>query len=284
MSEHHSVPVVLSLSGHDPVGGAGVQADIEAIASVGCHGATIITCLTVQDTVDVKRVEPVESMLVMEQARAVLEDLPVAAIKIGLLGSVDNIEVIHSLLQDYPRLPVVLDPVLASGAGSDLVDEELIEALHELLLPGCTMLTPNTLELERLVQGADNTDARAHELLDAGCEFVLVTGTHHHDLERHDDRYGRNPVVNILYGNNRRLDSYTWERLPHSYHGSGCTLASALAGLLAQGVEPMTAVYEAQHYTWEALANGYRIGMGQYIPNRLFWAEPGEEEGHAPEV
>lgn len=282
MSEQQaSVPVVLCLSGHDPGGGAGLQADIEAVTSMGCHGATVVTCLTVQDTVDVKRVEPVDALLVMEQARAVLEDIPVAAIKIGLLGSVEIIEVIHTLLADYPQLPVVLDPVLAAGGGTELANEELIGAMHELLIPACTMLTPNTLELERLVQGegADNMDARAHELLDAGCEFVLVTGTHHHDLELHDDRFGTNPVVNVLYGNNRRLDTYTWQRLPHSYHGSGCTLASALAGLLAQGLEPMAAAHEAQHYTWEALARGYRLGMGQYVPNRLFWAEVQENDG-----
>lgn len=278
MSEQSSIPVVLCLSGHDPGGGAGLQADIEAVASMGCHGATVVTCLTVQDTVDVKRVEPVDSLLVVEQARAVLEDIPVAAIKIGLLGSVENVEVIHTILQDYPQLPVVLDPVLGSGAGTELADEELIDAMHELLIPACTVLTPNTLELERLVQGADTMDARAHELLDAGAEFVLVTGTHHHDLELHDDRYGANPVINVLYGNNRRLDSFSWQRLPHSYHGSGCTLASALAGLLAQGVAPMGAVHEAQHYTWEALSRGYRLGMGQYLPNRLFWAEAPEAE------
>jgi len=273
MTDNNKVPVVLTFSGHDPSGGAGVQADIEAIASMGCHGVTVITALTVQDSVDVKRVQPVDSFLVVEQARAILEDMQVATVKIGLLGSVENVEVIHSILHDYPELPVVLDPVLVSGGGHELADTELLEAMRELLIPSTTVLTPNTLELERLASQGDTIDARAHMLLDRGCEFVLVTGTHVNNPKLVDPVRGVNPVVNVFYGNGQRLESYTWERLPYSYHGSGCTLASALAGLLAQGVEPMGAVYEAQHYAWETLKHGYAIGMGQHLPNRLFWAE-----------
>ncbi len=285
MTEQNNVPVVLTFSGHDPSGGAGVQADIEAIASMGCHGVTVVTALTVQDTVDVKRVNPVDSFLVVEQARAILEDMPVATVKIGLLGSVENVEVIHSILHDYPELPVVLDPVLMSGGGNMLADEELIEAMQELLIPNTTVLTPNILELERLASRGDSMDARAHMLLDQGCEFVLVTGTHASNPKLVDPVRGANPVINVFYGNGQRLETYTWERLAHSYHGSGCTLAAALAGLLAQGVEPMGAVYEAQHYTWETLKHGYAIGMGQHLPNRLFWAEEEDismwhQEGH----
>ncbi len=274
MTEQNSVPVVLTFSGHDPSGGAGLQADIEAIASMGCHAATVVTALTVQDTADVKRVEPVDSFLVVEQARAILEDMPVAAVKLGLLGSIENVEVIHSILHDYPELPVVLDPVLMSGgSGGSLADDELVDAMLELLIPITTILTPNTLELERLAPSGDSMDARAHILLEQGCEFVLVTGTHANNQSLVDAVRGPNPVVNVLYGNGQRLDSYPWERLPQSYHGSGCTLAAALAGLLAQGVEPSGAVYEAQHYTWETLSHGYALGMGQHLPNRLFWAE-----------
>lgn len=261
------VPVVMALSGSDPSGGAGIQADIEALASHGCHCAPVITAVTVQDTQDIKSYTPLDGTLIMEQARAVLEDMPVVAIKIGLLGSTEAVEAIHSVLHDYPDIPVVLDPVLASGGGTALADDELLEALSGLLLPNTTVLTPNSLEARLLAPEADNLDACAMALLDKGCEFVLITGTHENTPH----------VVNSLYGNHRVLETFNWERLPGSFHGSGCTLAASIAGLLAQGLEPFSAVHEAQEYTWEALAHGYRVGMGQPIPNRLFWARTEED-------
>lgn len=261
-----SVPVVLTFAGNDPCGGAGIQADIEAQASQGCHCAPVITALTVQDTRDIHSLAPIDGILVAEQARAVLEDMPVNAIKIGLLGSVDIIENIHAVLRDYPDIPVVLDPVLATGNGTELADEEIMDAMVSLLLPHTTILTPNSLEARALAPEADTLDACAMAILAHGCEFVLITGTHENTQH----------VVNHLYGNNRQLESFTWERLNGSYHGSGCTLASATAGLLAQGLEPFGALHEAQEYTWETLKQGYRIGMGQQLPNRLFWARPEE--------
>lgn len=261
------VPVVMALSGSDPSGGAGIQADIEALASHGCHCAPVITAVIVQDTQDIKSYAPLDGTLIMEQARAVLEDMPVVAIKIGLLGSTEAVEAIHSVLHDYPDIPVVLDPVLASGGGTALADDELLEALSGLLLPNTTVLTPNSLEARLLAPEADNLDACAMALLDKGCEFVLITGTHENTPH----------VVNSLYGNHRVLETFNWERLPGSFHGSGCTLAASIAGLLAQGLEPFSAIHEAQEYTWEALAHGYRVGMGQPIPNRLFWAQTEED-------
>jgi hydroxymethylpyrimidine/phosphomethylpyrimidine kinase len=264
-----SIPVTLVFAGNDPTGGAGIQADIETIASMGGQAAPVITALTVQDSQDVMRMDPVDAMMVIEQARAVLEDMPVDAIKIGLLGSVENIEAIHTLLTDYPDIPVILDPVLASGGGTSLVAEEMEDAIIELLFPYTTLLTPNSNEARQLAPEADTLDACAQELLAGGCEFVLITGTHENT----------DTVDNTLYGNMRRLETFSWERLPHSYHGSGCTLASAIAGLMAQGLEPFTAIHEGQEYTWETLKHGYRLGMGQHQPSRLFWARDEGEPG-----
>ena len=260
--------IVLVFAGNDPSGGAGIQADIEAIASMGCQAAPVITALTVQDTQNVMRLEPVDSTVVIEQARAVLEDMPIAAIKIGLLATLENIEAIHTLLTDYPNIPVVMDPILRAGGGSRLSSEEMHAAMRELLFPQVTVLTPNSEEARTLAHEADTLDACAQELLSDGCELVLITGTHE----------STETVDNRLYGNRRHLETFSWGRLPDSYHGSGCTLASAIAGLLAQGLEPFTAIHEAQEYTWEALRNGYRIGMGQHHPNRLFWARSEEDE------
>lgn len=257
-----TVPVVMTMSGCDPSGGAGIQADIEALASHGCHGAPVITAITVQDTHSIKEITAVDATLLISQARAVLEDIPVAAVKIGLLPSVEIVEAIHGVLADYPEMIVVLDPVLAGGDGTQIASEDILAAMENLLLPRATVLTPNSLEARRLAPEADNLDACGMALLDRGCEFVLITGTH--EKTSH--------VSNALYANHRHLESFNWERLPGNYHGSGCTLASSIAGLLAQGLEPFNAIHEAQEYTWETLRHGYRIGMGQLLPNRLFWA------------
>ncbi|HSG11737.1 MAG TPA: hydroxymethylpyrimidine/phosphomethylpyrimidine kinase [Gammaproteobacteria bacterium] len=258
----NKIPVVMTFGGHDPSGGAGLQADIEALASQGCHAAPVLTALTVQDTRNVTDFSPVPASHVIAQARAVLEDMPVAAFKIGMLASTGITEAVHSILADYPDIPLVLDPVLASGAGTQLAEDNLPHAICEHLLPLTTVLTPNSLEARQLAPAADTLDACAIALLEQGAAFVLLTGTHEQTTH----------VVNTLYQGQSRLESFTWERLPHSYHGSGCTLASTIAAMLAHGLDPFHACHEAQDYTWNALSHGYRPGQGQHLPDRLFWS------------
>ncbi|MFO1372603.1 MAG: hydroxymethylpyrimidine/phosphomethylpyrimidine kinase [Candidatus Competibacteraceae bacterium] len=258
----------MTLAGNDPSGGAGIAADLETLISLGCHPAPVITALTVQDTHNVHALLPVNPEQLIAQARAVLEDLPVAVFKIGLIGSADNAIALHTLLTDYPNIPVVLDPILTAGGGTELASTALITAIQTLLLPLTTVLTPNSVEARRLAPEADTLDACAMALLERGCRYVLITGGH----EPTDE------VVNTLYGNNRLLETSRWPRLPHSYHGSGCTLTAAIAALLAQGYEelysesPNSVIRRAQHYTWQSLQAGYRVGHGQWLPNRLFWA------------
>jgi hydroxymethylpyrimidine/phosphomethylpyrimidine kinase len=172
-------PAVLSFAASDPTGGAGIQADILTVASLGCHPLSVLTAITVQDTTGVEGVLPIDAGWVADQARALLEDMPVAAFKIGLLGSVEAIAAIAEVVADYPDIPLVLDPVLASGRGDQFADEEMIEAMIGLLLPQTTLITPNSLEARRLAQqlgvGEDGRrDAGlaecARALLDAGCE------------------------------------------------------------------------------------------------------------------
>ncbi len=262
-------PIVLSFAASDPSGGAGLQADLMTVSALGCHALSVTTALTVQDSVGVAGVLAIDADWVEDQARALLQDMPVAAFKIGLLGSADNILVIADILADYPLLPVVLDPVLASGRGDELADDEMIAALRELLLPLTTILTPNTLEARRLADPAQaahdaqavDVDVCAQRLLSLGCEYLLLTGTH--------DNTPR--VVNRLYGRDAGLlRSDSWDRLRGSYHGSGCTLASAIAAHLARGLPVSEAAQAAQDYTWQALAAGFRVGMGQYLPDRFF--------------
>ncbi len=275
--ECFSLPVVMSFAASDPTSGAGSQADILTIASLGCHPLAVITALTVQDTVGVEAVLPIDAGWVVDQARAVLEDMPVAAFKLGMLGSVDVVAGIAEILADYPDIPVIFDPVLASGRGDQLANEEIVEAMMGLLLPQTTILTPNTLELRRLAQeliGEDSDEElslpnAARALVEAGSEYVLVTGTHDHSEQ----------VINTLYGQRGVIRSDAWERLPGSYHGSGCTLAAAIAAHLALGTDLPEAVFGAQKFTWHTLAGGYRPGMGQFIPDRLFWARDVADEG-----
>jgi len=263
-------PMLLSFAASDPSGGAGLQADLMTASALGCHALSVTTALTVQDSVGVASILAIDADWVEDQARTLLEDMPVAAFKIGLLGSAENMLIIAEILADYPQVPVVLDPVLASGRGDELADEEMIATLREVLLPLTTILTPNSLEARRLADeenDAEDLDGPlalegcAQRLLSLGCQYVLLTGTH--------DNTPR--VVNSLYARDGGLlRSDVWDRLPGSYHGSGCTLASAIAAHLARGLPVSEAVQAAQEYTWHALAAGFRVGMGQYLPDRFF--------------
>ena len=275
MSE--SFPLVMCFAATDPSGGAGLQADILTISSIGCHPLSVVTAITVQDTGGVDDVLAMDPEWVIDQARAMLEDVPVAAFKIGLLGSVENIAAIAEILADYPDIPLVLDPVLASGRGDELANEDMLDAMRELLIPQTTIITPNSMEARRLALDEDNEEDDptleecAKRILQMGCEYVLITGTHEQTPK----------VINTLYGESGVLRSDSWARLPGIYHGSGCTLSAAIAALLAQDVDIEEAVKEAQEYTWQTLHAGFRPGMGQYIPDRLFWAR-GEEDDDEP--
>lgn len=263
-----SCPVVMILATNDPSGGAGIAADIETLVSLGCHPAPVILALTVQNTHNVQAILPVAPDQVLAQARAVLADMPVAAFKIGVIGNADNAVALHTLLSTHPDIPVILDPVLAASGGTELANAALIEAIQDLLLPLTTVLTPNSVEARRLAPEADTLNACAMALLARGCQYVLLSGGHEPGAE----------VINTLYGNNRLLESWRWPRLPADYHGSGCTLASAVAALIAQSRglinpdPPYSAIQRAQDYTWRALQAGYQAGGGQWLPNRLFWA------------
>ena len=267
-------PIVLAFAGTDPSGGAGLQADILTLSSMGCHPLSVVTAITIQDTLGVDDVFALDAEWVADQARSVLEDMPVAAFKIGMLGSVESIAAIAEIVADYPDIPLILDPVLSSGRGDELATEDMVSALREMLIPQCTIITPNSLEARRLAldENDDNDDPSLHEcakrLLASGVEYVLITGAHENTAQ----------VINILYSQEGIVRSDSWQRLPGSYHGSGCTLAAAVAATIAQGLDIAEAVKEAQEYTWQALKAGFRPGMGQYIPDRLFWARDEDEE------
>jgi len=259
---------VLVFAGNDPSGGAGLSADLLTLASLGCHALPVITAVTVQDTARMEDLLVMEPDWVSDQARFILEDMSVAAIKIGVIGSLENLAVIAEIAADYPDIPLILDPVFATGGGDEFADEELIGAMRELLLPHTTLLTPNSSEARRLAtddadeQEGLSVDDAALRIRQMGPEFTLITGTHENT-----------PLVtNILFNRSGRMRADTWERLAGSYHGSGCTLASAITALLANGMDMPQAVREAQEYTYRTLQNAFRPGMGQLMPDRMYWA------------
>ncbi len=247
MKDSIGSPTVLVFSGLDPSGGAGMAADLTAIVAQGVHALPIITALTVQDQNRVYAVEPVASALLLRQADALMGALRIDAVKIGIPGSRANAEaiadVIHRLRQRDPLLPVVLDPVLASGHGDLLTRGDAASALAPLL-PLTTVLVPNLAE-----------DAA---LDSASCQHVLVTGGH-----------GAGPIVINRWRNAAQGWEWEWPRLPGEFHGSGCTLAAAIAARLALGEAVGVALDVAQVYVHRTLAESFRVGHGQRIPRRF---------------
>jgi hydroxymethylpyrimidine/phosphomethylpyrimidine kinase len=245
-------PIVLTFAASDPTGGAGLQADLLTLAALGCHPLSVLTGLTVQDTSGVEHLQAISADLVERQARALLAETPVAAFKAGVLASAENVRAVAAIAADHVKTPLVVDPVLASGRGDALASDAVRTALLEALVPLATLLTPNKMEAERL--------GGAQRLLGLGARYVLVTGTHDDTVE----------VINRLYDASGLVREDRWPRLPGDYHGSGCTLASAVAAALAKGRGMPEAVREAQEYTWQALAAGFRSGAGQLLPNRFY--------------
>jgi len=251
------VPSILCIGGHDPTGGAGIQADIETVTALGGRALTLITTLTAQDTHNIASIQAVPAAFFGEQLDRLLADIRPDAIKIGLLGSAQLIPAIHDLLQDFHG-PVVLDPVLAAGGGFDLDSNKLVEALVGRLLPLTSLLTPNRAEARRLT-GNEDAGQAARALLQAGSSAVLMTGA--------DEARGEQ-VINRLFSKGGQIRSFEWPLLPHVYHGSGCTLASACATRLALGDDLASAVEHAQRFTWDALKLARRPGGGQWLPER----------------
>ena len=265
---------VLVFAGSDPSGGAGIAADIQAIAGVGAHALPVVTVLTAQDNNRVHAIQAVTAAMVTTQAEAVIGAIPVAAVKIGLVGSRDNAGAIVRLLRrlraENPALPVVLDPVLASGHGDALTVDDAISTLTPLL-PYVTVITPNVPEaallyaaLNRCQPSMQESAAGQASLSQARCFFkqgiahVLLKGGHGNgDL-----------VVNRWWANDDTTREWTWPRLPDDYHGSGCTLAAGIAGKLAQGMGIGEAIDQGQRFCQQALAEAFAIAPGQKIPSR----------------
>lgn len=277
-------PSVLCFGCADATSGGGIQCDVLAVSSMACHPLSVLAGVTVRDTRGLEEVLALDSDTVVAQARAVLEDVPVRAFRVGMVASVENLAAIAEVLSDYPDVPLVLEPALFHLDGNDGASEEYSAALVELLFPLASILIIGPHDLTRLIaavdeiedEGDDDAQLRSSRdddvarLIGFGVEHILLTGAGDPGPK----------LKNALFGARGRIRSDEWERLGGHYLGARATLAAAISAALAHGMEMPEACREAQEFVWQSLSRGYRIGMGLALPDRMFWArDGGSDEG-----
>lgn len=252
MSER-AIPTVLSIAGSDSGGGAGIQADLKAIARCGAHGMTAITALTAQNTVGVTAIEAVSPAMIIEQIRAVASDIGIGAVKIGMLGSVETIEAVAAGLDLTGDAPIVVDPVMVAESGADLLQRDARSALIELILPRATVVTPNIPEA-RILSGLGENASQAElaaAIVAIGPRIAVVTGGHSTGL------------IDLFFDGDQTVEIEGPRYEGTSSHGSGCTHSSSLATMLALGLDPLAAARSARALASEAVGNGLdTIGAG----------------------
>lgn len=264
-------PIVLTFGLSDPTGGGGVQADLLTLASMGCHGVSVLTGYTVRDSAGCDEVTGLDPEVVATQARMLLEDMPVAAFKVGATARAEVVSAIAEVVADYDDIPLILVPDFTLDDEHVLAADELRETIADLLAPQTTLLIADASTLLALAQPdgdaeAPSLDAAIAHLLSTGCEYILSmeTGTHR--------------MVNTLFCEDGQLRQDLWDRATQPMMGLTDTLGAAIAALLANGQEPPEAVREAQEYLYQAVQNAFRPGMGAWIPDRFFWARSNDDK------
>ncbi len=267
--QNQTTPLVLTFGVLDPVGAIGIQADLAAFGALGCHGLSVATGLLIADTARVEDSDDIDADWLVDQARLLLEDMTVAAFKIGALTSIEQASAIAEIVSDYPDVPLILDPFLSSLPDSGLADDDMLSAIRQILVPQTTILLLSQVELARMAEtwrdgGADMLTDDVAELTGEGCEYVLVTGT---------GASGSGAAAirsNTLFNEGGACASFDWRHLPGPFTGAGSTMSAAIAALMAHGLAPLDAVRRAQEYTASALAHAQRFGMGRLTPNKFF--------------
>ena len=256
------------------MGAVGIQADLASFAAMGCHGLSVVTALFIGDTARIEDMQVIDPDWVSDQARVVLEDMPVAAFKVGAVGSIENVSAIAEIVSDYPEVPLIFDPFLSSLPDQGPDADDMLMATRELLIPQTTVLILSTVELSRMAETwrepseEDMMAVDAMRLIEMGCEYVFVTGTPS-DLT---------DVANTLFDEGGVIRQDNWQRISGSYNGAGATLGATIAALLANGLDVPEAVFEAQEFTIASIAHAQRLGMGKLVPDRYFWARESDEE------
>lgn len=259
------MPTALTIAGSDSGGGAGIQADLKTFAALGVYGTSAIAAVTAQNTVRVTGVELLPAAFVVQQIDAVVSDIAIDAVKTGMLGTAEIVEAVAGALDRWALSRVVVDPVIIAKSGDRLMADDAVEAVRQRLLPLATVVTPNRLEAEVLLDARVSTREDAAEaaraLVARGARAVVVKGGHFDDAE----------VVDLLF------DGHAFHEFRHARqdtrhtHGTGCTFASAIAACLARGAALPAAVQEASDYVAGAIAHGLAIGHG-HGPLDHFWA------------
>lgn len=260
-------PLILTFGPADPVGALGIQSDVTVFGMHGCHGLSVVTGLLVADSARVDDIQPIDSSSVVEQARMLLEDMPVSAIKVGTMASLEQIAAIAEIVSDYADVPLILDPFTSALPDCGTRDDDILTLIHQLLVPQASVLVLSQTELVRFADcwrdpgGEDVLAEDAAELTASGCGHVLVTGVGGGDGAR----------ANQLYDRDGLAASLDWpQRLPGPFVGAGCTLSAALAAGMARGVAAPDALPAAHAYLNGALAHACRFGMGRLVPNKIF--------------
>jgi len=273
--QNQTSPLILSFGAADPAGAIGVQADLAVFSALSCTGLAVTTALLIGDSARVEDAQDIDPDWVSDQARVVLEDMTMAAFKVGALTNVEQVAAIAEILSDYPDAPLILDPFssrLPDPADADEA-EELLTALRQLLVPQATLLMLSQVELGRLAEtwreGAEDTmESDVEHLLALGCEFVLVTGTQAGTPQ--GETAAPNTLANTLFGADGMISHDAWQHMAGPFLGAGGTLSAAITAFMARGADVPEAVTAAQEYTVGALAHAQRYGMGKFIPNRFF--------------
>ena len=276
-----TTPLILSFGVADPVGATGIQADLSVFGAFGCHGLSVLTGMLIGDTAKVEDWDEIDADSVVDQARVLLEDMPVAAFKVGALTSIEQASAIAEVVSDYPDVPLILDPFLSSLPDSGLLDDDMLVAIRQILAPQATVLLLSQVELARMAEtwregeadpdeatdpAEDTLAADVAALTSMGCDYVLVTNT--------GPAGDGASIANTLFDADGVVATIRHPHLPGPFTGAGSTLSAAVAALLARGSAPADAVRAAQDYTHGALAHAQRFGMGKFIPNTLFRAAP----------
>ena len=258
----------MTFSALDSTGGAGLTADAVTLFALGCHPLSIATGLTIQNTSTFENLQTLPPDFVEKSARLVLEESQVSAFKIGVVGSDKNAAIIANILEDYTDIPVVFDPVLKASSGGELADQNFIAAARQYLIPKASVITPNLAELKALCPELNNASPQecAEFLFAQGAQEILATGGDADSAA----------IQNLWFSQNGK-ENFLSPRLIGAFHGSGCTLSSAIAAFLARGESLDSAIPNALEWTWQSLENAFQSGKAQKTPQRFLFKESAEK-------
>lgn len=277
--QNQTSSLILTFGPTDPVCATGILADQATFSAMGCRGAAVVTALLQTDTTGVHDSQSVESEWVSDQARTILEDMPVAAFKVGLPGSIENIAAIAEIVADYPEIPLILDPLgTINTTEDDLSQEDYLLAIRELLIPQGSLLVLSSGQLRMLAETwrpavqHDMLQDDVRQLTDSGCAHVLVT----------DTNPSSNDMTNILFDEHGILHEGHWPRPPGSFTGAGAALSAGIAALMGAGVTTIDACTQAQEFTNATLVHAQRLGMGRLVPDYYFWTSVTQATSNHP--